>query len=112
MMGPVAILAPLCRDEIAVGGSSPSMRAGGAALYASWALSKLGARVVIHTPLAERDRDLLECLPGEVEVVVHPSRETTFFRIEIEDGDPDRRTLRLLRIFRNEEIYADDALLS
>jgi sugar/nucleoside kinase (ribokinase family) len=93
---PVLLLAPLSRDEISGAGSGTVTRAGGAGLYASWALSKLGARVILHTPLAERDRDLLRYLPAGVDVVVHPSRETTSFRIEEDPGDLNKRTLVLL----------------
>lgn len=90
------LLAPVCRDEeIAVHGRS-IVRAGGAGLYAAWALAKLGARAILHTPLAERDRDLLRFLPEETEVVIHPSRETTCFRIDVDPRNPNERTLALL----------------
>jgi sugar/nucleoside kinase (ribokinase family) len=93
---PVLLLAPLSRDEILGAGSRSVTHAGGAGLYASWALSKLGARVILHTPLAGKDRDLLRFLPAGVDVVVHPSRETTSFRIELDPGDLNKRILVLL----------------
>lgn len=86
------MIAPLCRDEI-VRGESRSVRAGGAGLYMTWALSKLGVRVHLHTPLAESDRDLLDALPSAIEVTVHPSRETMRFRLTLDPHDPDRRSL-------------------
>jgi sugar/nucleoside kinase (ribokinase family) len=80
-----------------VSAHSPSaFRAGGAGLFASWALKRLGARVILHTPLAGKDRDLLEWLPPGVETIVHPSRETTTFRIEVDPDDVNKRTLLLL----------------
>ncbi len=93
---PVLLLAPLCRDEIVEPGIPAATRPGGAGYYASWALARLGARVVLHTPLAGKDRDLLRFLPERTEVVVHPSRDTTFFRIETDPNDLNRRTLERL----------------
>lgn len=95
-VSPVLLLAPLCRDEIADAQGRTTSRAGGAGLYASWALARLGARAILHTALAERDRDLLQSLPRKTEVVLHPSRETTGFRIEVDPSDPNRRSLTLL----------------
>jgi sugar/nucleoside kinase (ribokinase family) len=88
------LLAPLCRDEI-VTANSRLIRAGGAGLYAAWALAGLGARVVLHTPLGPDDEDLLASLPPGVETVTHPSRCTTRFRIEVDPADPDRRRMRV-----------------
>ena len=92
----VLLLAPLCRDRIVDRDATRDERAGGAAIYASWALVARGARVILHTPLAEGDRDLLDALPPGVEVVLHPSRRTTCFEIEIDPLDPGRRRMRLL----------------
>lgn len=50
----------------------------------------------LHTPLARGDQDLLQALPAGVEVTVHPSRETTRFRIEADRNDPNRRRITLL----------------
>lgn len=88
------LLAPLCRDEI-VAENRRAIRTGGAGLYAAWALAGLGARVVLHTPLGPDDEDLLASLPPEVEVVTHPSRVTTRFRLEIDPSDPGRRRMRV-----------------
>ena len=87
--------APLCRDEVVGADGCSIARAGGAGFVASWALARLGARVILHTPLAERDRDLIQLLPRETEVVIHPSRETTCFRIEVDPRDMNRRSLSL-----------------
>jgi|GEM_PF-5645196 len=90
----VLLIAPLCRDMIVVG-TERRVRAGGAGLYASWALARLGAAVRLHTPLAKGDEDLLRALPpGAVEAVIHPSRETTRFEIEISPEDPNERRMR------------------
>ncbi len=93
---PVLLLAPLCRDENVGAGGRAIARAGGAGFYASWALAKLGARAILHTPLAERDHDLIRFLPRETEVVIHPSRETTCFRIEVDPRNLNKRSLSLL----------------
>jgi sugar/nucleoside kinase (ribokinase family) len=95
LAGRVLLLAPLSRDEVAVGGQL-RVRTGGAGFYAAWALARRGARVTLHTPLAPEDRDLLAALPPEVEVVTHPSRRTTRFRIEVDLERPNDRILRLL----------------
>lgn len=89
----VVLLAPLCRDEI-VTPSGATSRTGGAGLYASWALTRLGCGVRLHTPLAETDTDLLEALPKDARVTVHPSRATTRFQLTIDPERPDERTLR------------------
>jgi sugar/nucleoside kinase (ribokinase family) len=89
------LLAPLCRDLVRSGREPAGARAGGAGLYAAWALASRGADVTLHTPLADRDRDLLDALPRGVRVIVHPSRLTTRFRLEVEADDPDRRRLFL-----------------
>lgn len=93
--GRILLIAPLCRDEI-VRGEARTTRAGGAALYMARALTRLGAEVRLHAPLADRDRDLLEALPANVEVVIHPARETTRFLLVLDENDPDRRALRCL----------------
>jgi sugar/nucleoside kinase (ribokinase family) len=92
----VLLLAPLCRDRIVGADASAQERAGGAGLYASWALVGRGARVALHTPLAEADRDLLQALPPEVEVTVHPTPRTTCFEIAVDPLDAATRSLRLL----------------
>lgn len=93
--GPVILVAPLCLDRVRVRGESERLRPGGAGLYAAWALTMRGAEVILHSPLAEEDRDLLEALPPGTRVVVHPTRRTTRFRLEVEPDDPDRRRLFL-----------------
>ncbi len=105
---PVLLLAPLCRDEIVEPGMPAVTRPGGAGYYASWALARRGARVVLHTPLAVKDRDLLRFLPERIEIVVHPSRDTTSFRIETDANDRNRRTL--VRLAASDP--CDPALLS
>ncbi|MBM3286583.1 MAG: hypothetical protein FJY88_04440 [Candidatus Eisenbacteria bacterium] len=94
----VVLLAPLCVDEIVTRGGQGSVGVrrvapGGVGLYAAWALARLGARVILHTPLARADVGLLSALPPSVEAIVHPTRETTRFRIEIDPGAPDERLL-------------------
>ncbi len=81
------------------------MRAGGAGLYAARALDRLGARVILHTPLAARDRDLLGALPARVRVVEHPSRETTRFRLEFDRARPNER--RLFAVSASDPVDAD-----
>jgi sugar/nucleoside kinase (ribokinase family) len=89
------LLAPLCWDEI-VDRSGSRKVPGGAGFYAAHALAKQGARVSLHTPLAERDRSLLAHLPPSTQVVVHPSRSTTRFRIELDPTRPNEREIFLL----------------
>ena len=91
----VILLAPLCRDEI-VERSRVRTRPGGAGFYAAWALARRGCRIRLHTPLADGDRDLLDALPDQAEVVVHPSRATTRFRIEIDPDSPNQRRLSVV----------------
>jgi sugar/nucleoside kinase (ribokinase family) len=101
----VLVIAPVCRDEIVRGtwddgarlheerDAARTVRSGGAALYASWALVSLGASVVLHTPLADTDRDLLSAFPRGVDLITHPSRETTRFEIRCDPIDTNRRFL-------------------
>jgi sugar/nucleoside kinase (ribokinase family) len=89
------LLAPLCWDEV-VDRSGRRVVPGGAAFYACHALARVGAGVELHTPLADSDRSLLDRLPGSVRVVVHPSRATTGFRIDLDPARPNERRLRLL----------------
>ena len=93
----VFLFAPLSRDEI-VTGEGIRVRTGGAGFYAAWALARHGARVTLHTPLAAEDHGLLGTLPPEVEVIAHPSRRTTRFRIEVDLDQPNERILRVLAV--------------
>ncbi len=105
------MIAPLCRDEI-IRGASRIERTGGAGLYMARALAKLGARVTLHTPLGDDDRDLIEALPPGIDVTIHPARRATRFRLTLDAQDPDLRTLECTTIggpFDPGRIEAGDA---
>lgn len=89
----VLLLAPLCHDEVIVGGSRIE-RAGGSGLFAATALKRLGARVRLHASLARGDEGLFRSLPAEgILFTPHPSRETTRFEIEMDRKDPNARRI-------------------
>jgi sugar/nucleoside kinase (ribokinase family) len=89
------LFAPLSLDEIVTGGEV-RVRTGGAGFFAAWALARRGVRVTLHTPLAPEDQGLLDTLPPGAEIIAHPSRRTTRFRIEVDPARPNERVLRVL----------------
>ncbi len=89
----VVLLAPLCFDEVVERDRPVAVYPGGVGFFAARALIRRGVSVHLHTTLATGDEALLRALPDRVTVTVHPSRETTRFRIVLDRRRPDDRAL-------------------